>query len=219
MIAENADLGISFDGDGDRVIMVDSHGEILDGDELLYIIAKNLHRAKMLKGGVIGTQMSNFGLEAALQTLGVPFERVSVGESHVIHGLQKNNWVLGGESSGHIVYLKTSTTADGIIAALQVLQAMAETGLDLHTLKKGMVKFPRTIVNIPHKNKMINLNQEPITGLVKNAQETLGKNSRILLRYSGTEPVIRVMVEGENDTRVDNTAKEIISAIEDLLKE
>lgn len=218
VIAEKADLGISFDGDGDRVVMVDHRGEILDGDELLFIIADNLFTKNHIQGGVVGTQMSNLGLELAFKEREIDFVRVPVGEHHVIEGLKKKNWVLGGESSGHLVFLNVTTTSDGIIGALQILQAIQEGEHDLHTLKKGMIKFPRCVINVPHKSKVIDLEDTKVSEVIKNAEQKVGKNGRVLMRYSGTEPVIRIMVEGENENLVTNIAQDIKEQMNLLIK-
>lgn len=217
VLEEKADLGIAFDGDGDRTIMVDNQGEILDGDELLYIIAKSLIQSRHLVGGVIGTKMSNMGLEIALNELGTHLFRVPVGDHYVIQELKQKNWVLGGESSGHIVYLGVTTTADGIITALQVLQAMYMTGMSLHDIKQGMKKFPRCTINVPHKGVSVDLNDPKITQLVKAEEAKLGKKGRLLLRLSGTEPVVRIMVEGEDATQVKTIAQEMAESIKDYI--
>lgn len=218
VLEEKADLGISFDGDGDRVVMVDSCGEILDGDELLFIIANNLFSKKYIQGGVVGTQMTNVGLELAFKDRGIDFLRVPVGEHHVIEALRNKKWVLGGESSGHIVFLNVTTTADGIISALQVLQAVSESKKDLHTLKQGVIKFPRCLINLPHNNKIINLEESNVSNMIKKSEQKLGKNGRILIRYSGTEPILRIMVEGENEGVVTDVAHDINDKITTLLK-
>lgn len=217
VLEEKADLGISFDGDGDRVVMVDHRGEILDGDELLFIIANNLLQKNYIQGGIIGTQMSNHGLELAFKERNIEFVRVSVGEPHVIEALRKKGWVLGGEPSGHIVFLNVTTTSDGIISALQILQAIQESEHDLNFLKKGMIKFPRCVINVPHHKNIINLEGENVQKILKNAERNLGKNGRILLRYSGTEPVIRIMVEGEKEGLVTDIAHDIENKMSKLL--
>jgi phosphoglucosamine mutase len=213
VLEEKADLGIAFDGDGDRTVMVDHRGEILDGDELLYIIAKSLLASKRLIGGVIGTTMSNMGLELALNELGIHFSRASVGDQHILAGLRQKNWFLGGETSGHIIYLDVSTCADGIVTALQVLQAVFNAKKNLHELKQGMHKFPQCIINIPHNGKRIDLNQAAIVQALAQTEATLGKRGRVLVRYSGTEPVIRVMVEGEDKALVNQLATHLVTTI------
>lgn len=218
VLAEKADVGIAFDGDGDRVIMVDHTGEILDGDELLYVITKGLLIAERFTGGVVGTQMTNMGLVVALEELNIPFIRVPVGDQHVIQGLIEKNWLLGGESSGHIVYLPVTTTADGIISALQVLQAMHVSGKSLHDLKQGMQKFPQRLINLPHNGQRIDLTQADMTKVIQQAEKNLGRHGRILLRYSGTEPVIRIMVEGENQIKVETVSQDLLVTIKNKIK-
>lgn len=213
VLAEKADVGIALDGDGDRLVMIDHRGEILNGDELLYIIAKGLIGSPYFSGGVVGTVMSNRGLELALNQLNLPFERVPVGDQHIVQALEKNQWVLGGEPSGHITYLHVNTTADGIIAALQVLQAMNDNNRSLHELKQGIHLFPQRLVSIPVKDRNLDLNNGIIHQAVEDAKIRLGKYSSILIRYSGTEPVLRIMVEGEDRITVD----EIIDELTDLV--
>ena len=198
VLAEGADLGIALDGDGDRVIMVDSEGEIVDGDELLFIIANAEYRSKRLTGGVVGTQMSNFGLEEALGEKGIPFIRAVVGDRYVLAELAKRDWMFGGESSGHLLCLNVSTTGDGIISALQVLAAMLEFNSSLLELKAGMKKYPQHMINVACQGKFDLTRQDVITKAVAQTEKELGGRGRVLLRPSGTEPVVRVMVEGED---------------------
>lgn len=212
VIAENADLGIAFDGDGDRVIMVDHKGEIVDGDELLFVMAKNGFSKGNLVGGVIGTVMSNLGLEVALRDLGVDFERTKVGDRHVIEALKKKRWLLGGESSGHIVHLGITTTGDGIISALQVLTAVCDTELTLHDLKKQMTKMPQTLINVKLE-RSVDINDSRIQNTLRAVEARLGKHGRVLLRKSGTEPLFRIMVEGEDAAEVSNAANELAEVI------
>lgn len=219
VLEEQADLGIAFDGDGDRVIMVDHLGEILNGDEILYIIANGLQSSKLLVGGVIGTEMSNMGLEVALNNIGIAFQRVPVGDQHIIEALRKRDWELGGEPSGHIIYLHVNTTADGIIAALQVLQTINSTGKSLHELKQAITKFPHEIKSIPHNGTKIDLQDPAFTALLANAKSKLGSHGRINVRYSGTEPLIRLMVEGESRSLVDQIRDELEHTIIRLLSE
>lgn len=209
VLETKAHIGIAFDGDGDRVVLVDHLGEILDGDEILYIIAKGLVEAEKYSKGIVSTHMSNKGLEIALKKLGLSFLRVEVGSQHVVQALLQNHWLLGGEPSGHITYLRMNTTDDGIIASLLVLRAMYMTGMSLHELKKGMEKFPHRIVNIPYNNVVIDLQDTDIKNFIKEAEKKLGKNGRVLLRYSGTEHVIRAMIEGENKDLVDDITQEL----------
>ncbi|MBV9576526.1 MAG: phosphoglucosamine mutase [Gammaproteobacteria bacterium] len=218
VLEEKADLGIAFDGDGDRVVMIDDQGEILDGDEILYIIARNLFLANRLNGGVISTEMSNKGFEIALEELNIPFLRVAVGDQNVIHALRNNKWLLGGEPSGHIMYLNATTTADGIISALQVLLAMFTHNKSLHEIKKGMRRFPQQSCALSHHGIQIDLQNGKVGALLKNAEKTLGKTGRVLLRYSGTEPVIRIMVEGEDTQLVAQVLQSLKEEIGALIK-
>lgn len=208
-----ADLGIALDGDGDRLIMVDQHGETVDGDEILAIIAHHRHAEGKLQGGVVGTLMSNLGLEKSIQALGVPFYRAKVGDRYVIEQMTQHDCDLGGESSGHIIVRNFITTGDGIIAALQVLRAMRMTGKSLRDLKSVMTKYPQTLINVPTKHK-INLNESvAIQDAVRQVEQQLGSRGRVLLRASGTEPLIRVMVEGEDPSETAELAEQIASAV------
>jgi phosphoglucosamine mutase len=213
VLSEDAHLGIAFDGDGDRVIMVDHKGEIVDGDELLYIMVRDNHKQGRLSGGVVGTIMSNFGFERAMHDLKIDFIRAQVGDRFVMEQLKEAGWVLGGEPSGHIVNLGLTTTGDGIISALQVLRAMCETGQSLHEIKQGMVKMPQVLINVPVTQPFAVVNHENIKQAVVYAEQKLGASGRVLLRASGTEPVIRVMVEGENDDHVNKLAKELVEVV------
>ncbi len=198
VLAERADLGIAFDGDGDRVIMVDHKGEVIDGDEIVFIIAKHGFSKGTLHGGVVGTVMSNLGLESSLGKLGIDFKRTKVGDRYVIEALHEKKWLLGGESSGHIAHLGFTTTGDGIISALQVLNAVDAKGVSLHELKSEMVKYPQVLINVNCKHPTSFNNNEKINKAVAKTAKVLGKHGRVLLRPSGTEPVIRVMVEGKD---------------------
>jgi phosphoglucosamine mutase len=211
--AEEADLGIAFDGDGDRVMMVDGKGEIVDGDELLFVIARYLQDKKQLKGGVVGTVMSNLGFELALRNLGIEFVRSKVGDRYVMEQLLEKGWLLGGENSGHIIYLDATTTGDGIISALQVLSAMSDSGKSLHELKGGIEKFPQVLINVKVVEK-IDVSKNAVIQKAKLAAENSLKNKgRVLLRASGTEPVIRVMVEGEDAKMVTEIAKNLAAVV------
>lgn len=216
-LEHGADLGIALDGDGDRVIMVDSKGEILDGDEILYIIAKNMLSDNRLTGGIVGTIMSNLGLELALNDLGLAFIRVPVGDQNIVEALLQRKWVLGGEASGHIICLNVNTTGDGIIAALQVLLAMKSTGLSLHDLKKNIIKFPQKVINISLNNTNIDLPNSRIESAIKQYELELGKNGRIVLRKSGTEPLIRLMVEGQDHAKIETISNELEKVIKEVV--
>lgn len=219
VIDEAADLGIAFDGDGDRVIMVDHKGEVVDGDELLFIIAQDRLRHGHLSKAVVGTSMSNLGLEVALNKLGIVLHRVQVGDRYIMDRLQADNLMLGGEGSGHIICLDRTTTGDGVISALQVLAAMAKTGHNLHTLKTPMHKYPQCMINVPMARR-IELNQCPaIQGAVQDAEMQLGNTGRVLLRPSGTEPLMRIMVEGDEASRVDLLARELAQVVKKVVSE
>lgn len=213
VLQEKADLGIAFDGDGDRVIMVDHKGELVDGDELLFIIA----RYKLGKGGkdqgIIGTVMSNLGLELALKEIGIPFHRTKVGDRYVMAELLTREWLYGGESSGHLICLDATSTGDGIVSALQVLSAMQVFGMSLHDIKHGMVKFPQTMINVRIASKDGLDDNMAIKAAVARAEIELGSTGRVLLRPSGTEPVVRVMVEGEDGDQVNRLAAEIAEVV------
>ncbi len=208
-----ADAGVALDGDGDRVIMVDSRGELVDGDELLFIIARSRREQGKLNGSVVGTLMSNLGLEHALQAHGIAFERARVGDRYVLERLQQTGGMLGGESSGHIICLDRTTTGDGIVAALQVLATMIMGGKPLHELKAGMKKYPQYMINVP-VGKSMNLEAAPgVQEAVRSAERRLSGRGRVLLRASGTEPVVRVMVEGEDEQTVREEAGHLATAV------
>ncbi|MDT8398859.1 MAG: phosphoglucosamine mutase [Pseudomonadales bacterium] len=213
VLAQNADLGIAFDGDGDRVVMVDHTGAIVDGDELLYIIACHDVGTRRGSPGVVGTVMSNLGLEVALQKRAIPFARTRVGDRFVMAELEKRRWTLGGESSGHIICLTATSTGDGIISALQVLAAMKHSGKSLHELKSGMEKYPQTMINVSLKNKARWSGNTRIESAVQEVETTLAGKGRVLLRSSGTEPLIRVMVEGNDSGLVARLARELSDVV------
>lgn len=212
-----ADLGIAFDGDGDRVVMVDHEGEVVDGDELLYIIARGRHQAGDLNGGVVGTQMSNYGLELALQQMGVGFARAKVGDRYVMEMLGDKGWHLGGESSGHIVCLDKTTTGDGIVSALQVLAVMVALDLSLAELKSGMEKLPQLMINVRLPDKRDVMGNPVVQGAVREVEAHLAGRGRVLLRPSGTEPLIRVMVEGNDFDEVGLLCRQLARAVEESL--
>lgn len=214
VVAEKADLGIALDGDGDRVIMVDENGQEVDGDELLYIIASQMRREGVFSGGVVGTLMSNFGLEQAFAREDIPFVRANVGDRYVMEQLYANDWQLGGESSGHLVCRHLTTTGDGTVAALQILKAIVETKETLSSLKQGMTKMPQTMINVRVAQKVKIDEVAQITEAVKLTEAELGERGRVLLRASGTEPVIRVMIEGENAVEVERLCQQLASEVE-----
>ncbi|KPU83954.1 phosphoglucosamine mutase, partial [Psychromonas sp. PRT-SC03] len=199
VVQEKADFGVAYDGDGDRVMMVDHTGYILDGDELLYIIARDRLRKGTLQGGVVGTKMSNLGLELALKKLGIPFERSDVGDRHVMELMKKNNWSIGAENSGHVICSEYLETGDGIVSGLQVIAAMKSSRLTLNELRQGMHKFPQVMLNIRFNNAIDPLQDEDVLAEQARIQTLLADKGRVLLRKSGTEPVFRVMVEYDED--------------------
>ena len=207
VVEEKADFGIAFDGDGDRLAMVDSHGALLDGDELLYIIARDRQRRATLQGGVVGTVMSNLGFEQALDRLSIPFGRANVGDRNILAQLQQNGWQLGGEPSGHILTLDLATTGDAIIAALQVIVPVVEQGLSLQVLAAGMDKFPQVLENIKVPFPGMLCNDERLVADIRDSESQLAGRGRILVRPSGTEPLLRIMVEGDDLKEVSQIAR------------
>ncbi|NHI00350.1 phosphoglucosamine mutase [Oceanimonas sp. MB9] len=208
-----ADLGIAFDGDGDRLAMVDHTGALVDGDEVLYIIARDAQRRGKLGGGVVGTLMSNMALELALAELDIPFERAKVGDRYVMEQLKEHGWKLGGENSGHIISLDHNSTGDGIVAALQVLRALINQGETLAELRTGLILFPQVLVNVRYAPGTDPLAQEEVQQRVAVAEAELAGKGRVLLRKSGTEPLIRVMVEGADEPQVRRLAEYIAEAV------
>ena len=213
VLEEKADLGIAFDGDGDRVIMVDHKGRLVDGDEILYVIAADRRRRGTEFGGVVGTAMSNLGLELALEQLGVPFTRTGVGDRYVVAEMQRRGWGLGGESSGHILCLDITTTGDGVVAALQALSAIVDRQAPLAELTAGMRKLPQSMVNVKAAAGFDVQASRQVQSAVSDARSRLGGNGRVLLRPSGTEPVVRVMVEGEDGATVSDMAQELSAVV------
>ena len=213
VLEQEADMGIAFDGDGDRVMFVDHKGQLIDGDELIFVIAKHRHQNGGCSG-VAGTLMSNLGMERSLKKLGVPFVRTKVGDRYVIEALRERKWQLGGESSGHIICSDLTTTGDGVVAALQVLHAMRETSIPLNTLKKAMQKYPQIMVNVPIGTDF-NLKKFPlIQKAIDEAEKELKDRGRILLRPSGTEPLVRVMVEAEDSELVNKIVRRVADIVE-----
>lgn len=215
VIKHKADLGIAFDGDGDRVMMVDSDGVQVDGDELLFIIAEFYQRQGILNGGVVGTQMTNLAMEQALAKLEIPFVRAKVGDRYVLEQMQAHDWLIGGENSGHIICLNHTTTGDGIVSALQVLGAMQHDGNSLRGQLGDLQLFPQVLINVRFKGDHNPLESEAVLGAAKDAETELGESGRVLLRKSGTEPVLRVMVEGENHAKVERLAQQIADIVAD----
>ncbi len=211
--AEGADLGIAFDGDGDRVLMVDHQGEVVDGDELLYIIARSRLNEGEDIGGVVGTLMSNLGMELAVKDLGLGFARSQVGDRYVLETMNEKGWTLGGESSGHIICLDRTTTGDGIVSALQVLAYLAKEKMTLREARSGMKKFPQLMINVPLSGHSDPMQSSAVQQSVEQAEAKLNGRGRVLLRPSGTEPLIRVMVEGEDELLVSQLANDIAAEV------
>jgi phosphoglucosamine mutase len=219
VLAEKAHLGIALDGDGDRVIMVDAKGEIVDGDELVFIITRDQFETQRWRGGLVGTQMSNYGLETAIKEMGIDFIRTQVGDRYVLEELEKRNWQLGGESSGHIICRFATTTGDGIISALQVLSAMSRTGKTLHELKCGMTKMPQILMNVNINGSSGNILQHPLMQqAIVAAEQQLANCGRLLIRPSGTEPLVRVMVEGEDSNQIKTIAEQLVSVVREVVE-
>ncbi len=216
VIEQRADLGIAFDGDGDRVIMVDHEGAVVDGDELLFVIAMARHGITPLSG-VVGTQMSNLGMEHALTGAGIGFERAKVGDRYVLERMAALGWPLGGESSGHIICGDCTTTGDGIISALQVLAAMARSGRTLAELKRGMAKYPQKMVNVRLTGPTDITRLPAVQAAVAEAEVRFGGRGRVLLRPSGTEPVVRVMAEGEDAALVERIVADLAAVVEQAM--
>ncbi|WP_097458939.1 phosphoglucosamine mutase [Mangrovitalea sediminis] len=213
VLETKADLGIAFDGDGDRVMMVDHTGAVVDGDELLFIIARQRREVGRLHGGVVGTLMTNYGAEMGYRELGIPFERAPVGDRYVMERLLKNQWFLGGESSGHIVCRDCTSTGDGIVSALQALVALWQSGKGLAEMRAGMHKLPQVMVNVRVAQRFDPLTLSQVQAAVENAESRLNGAGRVLLRASGTEPVIRVMAEGVDEALVGQIANELAEVV------
>ena len=211
-----ADAGIAFDGDGDRVVMADAEGNIVDGDEMLYIIAKSGLPKGRLTGGVVGTVMSNLGLERALETCGIPFERAAVGDRYVLERMRARGWQLGGESSGHLICLALTTTGDGIVSSLQALVAMVESGRSLAELRNGMQKMPQAMVNVRTHNAGGIAASNVVADAIRDIEGRLKGRGRVVIRPSGTEPVVRVMVEGENADEVNEQATSLAAVVQQV---
>ena len=213
VIDEKADLGFALDGDGDRIIMVDHKGRKIDGDLIIYIIAREALRQGQLKGGVVGTLMSNMGLEIALKNLGIQFVRAKVGDRYVLEKMLEKNWRLGAENSGHVLLLDKTTTGDGIIAGLQVLAAMVRNNMSLADLCSGMTMMPQVLINVRFAEKHDPLTNSDVKLAIEQAEKQLGIHGRVLIRKSGTEPLIRVMVEGIDAAEVQKLAEQIAEAV------
>ncbi|MFC3908928.1 phosphoglucosamine mutase [Legionella dresdenensis] len=216
VLESGADIGIALDGDGDRVILVDAAGHIVDGDQILYIIANDRHQRGILHGGVVGTQMSNYGLEKAITALGAPFMRTKVGDRYVLEALKEHNWKIGGENSGHIVCLDKTSTGDGIVAALQVLACMVKQNKTLQQLTEGITLMPQVLLNLKTENANRLLESAKIKSMVEDITVGLNQNGRVLLRPSGTEPVLRVMVEGSDKEQITRYAEHLCNELKAL---
>ncbi|PKH04230.1 phosphoglucosamine mutase [Psychromonas sp. MB-3u-54] len=213
VLEERADLGIALDGDADRIMMVNADGSVIDGDQILFIIATDLQQQGKLSGGVVGTLMANMGLELALNALDIPFARSKVGDRYVVELLNQNGWGLGGENSGHILSLQHTSTGDGIVAGLQVLAAMQRSQQTLEQLLTGITMLPQVLINVRFSGKGDPLQNDAVTQAVLNAELKLAGRGRVLLRKSGTEPLIRVMVEGEELALVQSLAQGIADQV------
>lgn len=213
VIQEKAHLGMAFDGDGDRVMMVDHLGNKIDGDQILYIIAREGLRHNQWHGGAVGTLMSNMGLERALKQLGIPFVRTQVGDRYVLEKLQELGWRIGAENSGHVIILDKTTTGDGIVAGLQVLTALVSNHMSLNELCSGIQMLPQTLINLRFLSNYNPLEFAEVRKITKQVESELANRGRVLLRKSGTEPLIRVMVEGDNQQQVTAMAQRIVAAV------
>lgn len=213
VIETKADVGLAYDGDGDRIMMVDHLGNKVDGDQILFIIAREALRSGQLKGGVVGTLMSNMSLEIALKMLGVPFLRANVGDRYVLEKMVENDWTLGGENSGHIIIADKNTTGDGIVASLAVLAAMAQHKLSLNELASAVKLFPQVLINVRFAGGDNPLESDAVKSVATDVEKRLEGKGRILLRKSGTEPLIRVMVECQDATLAQQCAEEIAEAV------
>ncbi|PMH41200.1 phosphoglucosamine mutase [Vibrio sp. 10N.286.49.B3] len=213
VIAEKADLGLAFDGDGDRIIMVDEKGNKVDGDQIAYIIARDALRRGELKGGVVGTLMTNLGMENGLKNLGIPFVRAAVGDRYVMEALLEKNWKIGAENSGHVILLDNVTTGDAIVAALQVLASIVGSDMSLNELSQGMTLYPQVLENVRFSGDSNPLEAEAVKQAVLEVEGALSDKGRVLLRKSGTEPLLRVMVEGEDAELVHSSAMKIADAV------
>jgi phosphoglucosamine mutase len=213
VVEHKADMGIALDGDGDRLVMVDSAGKLYDGDQLLYVIAKHRQAQGLLHGGVVGTLMTNLAFEHAMQKLGIPFKRAKVGDRYVMELLQQQGWQLGGENSGHIICLDKHSTGDGIISALQVLHALRAYGQSLATAAGDLHMYPQVLINVRVAKGVDCLGHDQVKAVVSDAEQVLDGKGRVLLRPSGTEPLLRVMVEGEDQKLVEQSAQRIAEVV------
>ena len=217
VLAHHADLGVSLDGDGDRVIMADHRGNLIDGDRLLFVLARDLHEREQLRGGVVGTLMSNLGLELALQQQGIPFCRAKVGDRYVIEAMDEHGWSLGGESSGHIICQHCSSTGDGLIAALQVMAALQRRDCTLAEAVQDMETLPQVMINVRGRRRDGFMERPEVQSALTRVEQELGDTGRVLLRPSGTEPLVRVMVEGQDEARIDRLCRQLAEVVEEAI--
>jgi phosphoglucosamine mutase len=216
VVEHQADIGVGLDGDGDRLVMVDAAGQLYDGDQLLYIIAKHRQAQGLLRGGVVGTLMTNLAFEHAMQKLGIPFMRAKVGDRYVMELLQQHGWQLGGENSGHIICLDKHSTGDGIVSALQVLHALRANQQSLAEAASGLQMYPQVLINVRVAKGVDCLGHDQVKAVVSDAEQVLNGKGRVLLRPSGTEPLLRVMVEGEDKQLVEQSAQRISDVVRKL---
>jgi phosphoglucosamine mutase len=217
VMEEEADLGFALDGDGDRIMLIDHKGNVIDGDQIVYILARDNLKSGTLKGGVVGTLMSNLGMEIALTNLGVPFARSKVGDRYVLELLQEKGWNIGGEGSGHVLNLNVASTGDGIVSGLQVISAMLHADMSLYDLSRGMEKYPQKLINVRFNAENDPIDLDSVKQSVADAESELGEQGRVLLRKSGTEPVIRVMVEAQDSGMANNWAEYIATAVKEAI--
>lgn len=217
VIEVRADLGIALDGDADRVLMVDDQGTLVDGDQLLYLLAMSRHRNGTLNGGVVGTLMSNFGLELAFKDTQIPFHRAGVGDRYVMEALDRHGWLLGGESSGHIICLDRTSTGDGIVSALQVLSGLVEQQCSLRDALAGLNTVPQRMINVRGENRTGFMQNERVKKALAEAEQQLAGRGRVLLRPSGTELLVRVMVEGEDAAQVDQVCQDLANVVTEVI--
>jgi phosphoglucosamine mutase (EC 5.4.2.10) len=206
-------MGIAFDGDGDRVMLVDRHGKLADGDDILYVLAQSLHGQGLLKGPVVGTLMSNYGLQQALARLDVPLIRANVGDRYVMQQLRQHDGTLGGETSGHILCLDRATTGDGIVAALAVLEALARSGQDLAEARQGLNKLPQVMLNVRAAGAREGLASSEVKLALAEVEQVLQGRGRVVLRASGTEPLVRVTIEGADAVEVQQLAEKLAAIV------
>jgi phosphoglucosamine mutase len=213
VLAHSADIGIAFDGDGDRVQLVDRHAVLADGDDILYVLARSWHAQGTLKGPVVGTLMSNYGLQLALAELDVPLIRANVGDRYVLQQLKEHGGVLGGETSGHVLCLDRATTGDGIVVALAVLEALARSGVDLAAARQGLQKMPQVMLNVRAIGAREALASSEVKRALAEAEQILHGRGRVVLRASGTEPLVRVTIEGADAAEVQRLAEKLAETV------